>query len=82
MKRLRAAWLAFRKPETVNWPTLITVDGARKLDHLPAIEAVLKAWTEPGSNPDWHRQKRRQVHAAMPLLGRALNRVTERTYRT
>lgn len=78
MSRLLAAWEAFKNPNLLNPPTPITISGAKAYDHLPAIEAVVRAWTEPGESPDWHRHKRRQVHAAMPLLGRALNRVSSK----
>lgn len=45
-------------------------------DHLPALEAVARAWQEPpGSYGTWHRTARAEVGYLMPLLTRALDRL-------
>jgi hypothetical protein len=47
-------------------------------DHLPAIEAVARAWRDPGDPKKWgtwHRWARRDVADLMPLLTRALDRL-------
>ena len=44
-------------------------------DHLPALEAVLRAWQEPGASyGGWHKTARAEVAYLMPLLARALAR--------
>jgi hypothetical protein len=44
-------------------------------DHLPSLEAVLRAWQEPGpSYGSWHKTARAEVAYLMPLLARALDR--------
>lgn len=55
--------------------TPVSYAGERIYDHLPAREAVLRAWTVPGSNPTWHESARREVAGVMPLLARALDRL-------
>lgn len=45
-------------------------------DHLPAAEAVARAWSDPGpQSGTWHQHARRDVRNLMPLLGRALDRL-------
>lgn len=45
-------------------------------DHLPAAEAVARAWADPGPKQGtWHVHARRDVRDLMPLLGRALDRL-------
>jgi len=55
--------------------TPTTPDGLRQLDELPAVEAVLRAWTDAGSQPQWHEQCKDELRDAMPLLARALDRL-------
>lgn len=55
--------------------TPTTPEGLRKFDHLPPVEAVWRAWTDPGPNVEWHNRAKQQVQDAMPLLARALDRV-------
>lgn len=63
--------------------TPVTAAGLLKYDHLPAIEAVLAAWREPGPRPDWHRATQQEVRDCMPLLARAIERlVVEDRHRT
>lgn len=57
--------------------TPTTPAGLRKLDHLPAMEAVLRAWNEPGPHPAWHRAAQDEVRRCMPLLARALDRLPQ-----
>lgn len=45
-------------------------------DHLPADEAVARAWRDPGPRAgSWHKMARRDVSELMPLLARALDRL-------
>lgn len=47
-------------------------------DHLPAAEAIARAWMDPGAPHrfgTWHRQARVDVEYVMPLLARALDRL-------
>lgn len=46
-------------------------------DHLPALEAALQAWAEPGPSPGFHEDMKRNVRLAMPLLARALDRAAQ-----
>ena len=46
-------------------------------DHLPALEAALQAWAEPGPVPGYHEAMKRNVREAMPLLGKALDRAAQ-----
>lgn len=52
-------------------------DGIRKLDDLPAADAVLLAWAMKGRNPKYHERAQQQVRDLMPVLGRALDRFLE-----
>jgi hypothetical protein len=52
-------------------------EGLRRYDGLPPVEAVVRAWTEPGPRPDWHERMRREVQSTMPLLARALDRLAD-----
>lgn len=54
--------------------TPITERGLRQYDKLTPVRAILDAWTVPGNNPAAHAEAQRIVRAAMPLLGRALDR--------
>lgn len=47
-------------------------------DRLPAVEAVARAWRDPGDPKKWgtwHRWARRDINDLMPLLARALDRL-------
>jgi hypothetical protein len=45
-------------------------------DHLPAAEAVARAWLDPGpQSGTWHQHARRDVAEILPLLARALDRL-------
>jgi len=59
--------------------TPVTEDGLGQYDNLTAIEAVVKAWSEPGEFPTWHFRMQQIVRKTMPVLGRALDRITEET---
>ena len=54
--------------------TPTTRPGLEQYDHLPAEEAILRAWTEPGAAPDYHRYCQRLLRAQIPVLARALDR--------
>ena len=57
--------------------TPVTQDGLEQYDSLSAIDAVVKAWTEPGEFPTWHYRMQQIVRKTMPVLGRALDRLSE-----
>lgn len=56
--------------------TPVTEEGLTQFDRLPAIDAVVKAWSEPGAFPTWHYRMQQIVRKSMPVLGRALDRLT------
>jgi hypothetical protein len=56
--------------------TPVTPAGLRSLDHLGPLDAVVRAWTDPGPHPQWHRKMQAEVRDSMPLLARALDRLT------
>lgn len=60
--------------------TPYTDGGLAMYDHLSPAEAVWQAWSDPGPYADWHAKCQRQVHALMPVLARALDRM-EREHR-
>lgn len=39
----------------------------------PAVEAVLKAWTNPGPVQEYHRDMQRDLTFKWPVLARALD---------
>jgi hypothetical protein len=55
--------------------TPVTETGLRRYDHLPSVEAVYRAWNEPGPRPDWHKRTKADIYDSMPLLARALDRL-------
>lgn len=59
---------------SVRTPT--TRDGRSQYDGLSASDAVARAWTTPGANPEWHKKAQQEVRDAMPVLARALDRLT------
>ncbi|MTB72408.1 hypothetical protein ACF3NS_06585 [Arsenicicoccus cauae] len=40
---------------------------------LKVLDAVVRAWTENGSNPDYTARQQESVRAAMPTLAQALD---------
>lgn len=62
----------------VRTPT--TPSGLRRYDHLPADEAVVRAWVDAGVRPRWHERMRRRVTREMPVLARALERLAHETH--
>lgn len=58
--------------------TPTTPQGLRSLDHEDPIAAVIRAWSDPGPRPEWHRRAQAEVRRAMPLLARALDRAAHR----
>lgn len=56
--------------------TPVTKEGLEQFDSLTAIEAVAKSWSEPGEFPTWHHRMQQIVRKTMPVLGRALDRLT------
>ena len=56
--------------------TPYTDKGLRKYDDLPATEAVVKAWEGDGINPRWHAACVAETRASLPVLARALDRLT------
>jgi hypothetical protein len=50
----------------------------QRWDGLPAVEAVGRAWRDPGpQGGSWHRRAREELTYSMPLLARALDRLLE-----
>lgn len=58
--------------------TPVTAEGLVKYDHLEPVDALVRAWTTPGRYPYWHARAQHVVRQAMPLLGRALDRLATR----
>lgn len=58
-----------------------TPSGRAAYDHLPPLEAIIRAWTEPGPRPDWHRRAQDEVRRAMPTLAHALDKAARETRR-
>ena len=56
--------------------TPVTRSGLRQYDSLPPLDAVLAAWANQGANPTWHQVMQSEVRDSMPLLARALDRLT------
>jgi hypothetical protein len=63
-----------RPPETP-----FTKEALEQFDSLTALEAVTKAWSDPGKHPAWHYRMQQIVRTNMPALGRALDRLTVET---
>jgi hypothetical protein len=59
----------------------MTKGTLKQYDDLPAIEAAIKAWTNPGPSPYWHARMQDKVRGHMPLLARALDRLAEEARR-
>lgn len=57
--------------------TPVTYSGLLKYDHLPALQAILRAWNEPGDAPAWHARRKAEVRASMPVLAHTLDRATQ-----
>ena len=55
--------------------TPMSLNGRTKYDNLPAPSAVVRAWMEPGSHRAHHERMKQEVRDAMPLLGKALDRM-------
>lgn len=55
-------------------------EGLEQYDDLPALTAVVLAWQSPGKHPAWHHRMQQIVRTNMPVLGRALDRLTEAYY--
>ncbi|NWN89863.1 MAG: hypothetical protein HLX51_15240 [Micrococcaceae bacterium] len=51
-------------------------DQIGQLDHLDPLEAVLQAWNGPDQDPDVRCAAQEEVRQVMPLLARALDRLT------
>lgn len=39
------------------------------------VDAVIRAWVDPGVNPHWHAFRRDMLHRDMPVLAAALDRL-------
>lgn len=59
--------------------TPTTPEGLEQFDHLEPAEAVRMAWTDPGNYPAYHRAIQVEVQNKMPVLARALDRLTGHT---
>jgi hypothetical protein len=50
--------------------------GARdRFRSMPPLDAVVRAWTDAGSNAAWHRAQQEEVRRRMPLLAESLDRL-------
>lgn len=58
-----------------------TREGLGQFDHLPAADAIVLAWNMPGVAPRYHRDMQDQVKEQMPVLARAIERLTEERMR-
>lgn len=56
-------------------------EGLGMYDDLPAEDAVVMAWNVPGDNPHYHDVMRSKVQDSMPVLARAINRLTQERMR-
>lgn len=72
--KLRAGWKTISGVVVVR-KTPVTAAGLRKYDDLPAALAAVKAWTNPGNEPRWDRQRKAEARAGLPVLARALDRL-------
>ena len=61
--------------------TPVTPGGLRKYDHLPPAEAAVRAWTTPGTHPEWDYRCKQETREALPLLARALDRLAREANR-
>ena len=57
--------------------TPVTPEGLARFDDLTPVQAVVKAWTVPGSHPDWHNHMKAMLSNQMPVLARALDRLAK-----
>lgn len=48
--------------------TPTTPAGLTQYDHLPALDAIVAAWTQPGARPGWHEKMRARLRLEMPVL--------------
>ena len=53
--------------------------GVYKYDSLPAMQAVIMAWSVPGLNPQAHAAANAAIRKANPILARALDRAVKET---
>jgi len=57
--------------------TPTTDSGLKMYDHLSPAEAIAAAWNEAGPQAGWHARARTEVRMTMPLLARAIERLTQ-----
>lgn len=48
-----------------------------KVTDIPKVEAVLKAWNDPGPRPDYHALMKRRVRIEWPALAVALDKLSQ-----
>jgi hypothetical protein len=70
--------ILYYKRREANAPvaTPVTDEGLTQYDDLPPAVAVMMAWSEAGDNPRWHALRQDDVRAEMPVLARALDRLS------
>ena len=56
--------------------TPITQEALAKYDHLHPLEALYMSWNVPGEQPLWHYQAKENLRSSMPLVARALDRIS------
>lgn len=57
--------------------TPATPESLAQFDHPPPLDAILAAWTQPGTHPESHWRRRNRVREVMPELADALDRAAE-----
>lgn len=55
--------------------TPVTEEGLKQFDELRVTAAIFAAWNFPGKHPKHHEKMKQEVRDAMPVLGRALDRL-------
>lgn len=53
----------------------VTEEGLKMFDDIQAEYAIYLAWNDPGEHAYFHEIQKDKVRKAMPLLGRALDRL-------
>ena len=51
-----------------------------KYDHLPPLDAVVAAWSNPGRVPAYHAYMQVRLEREWPLLARALDRLVQEVH--
>lgn len=60
--------------------TPFTDKGLKQYDELDAVDAVVLAWNNTGANAAFHIRAKASVRQSMPVLARALDRLSEELF--